>query len=630
MDLVNKARSLPPSPGVYQFKGADGRVIYVGKAKNLRARVRSYFLAGRVEDAKTGSLLREAVDLDTVVVDTEAEALALENSLIKQLQPRFNVLLRDDKTYPYIRLTRERWPRVFVTRRLIQDGAEYFGPYFPASLAHRMVKFIHRYFLVPSCRVDLTRFHPRPCLQFHIHRCLGPCVEGLTTDAAYGEAVQNVRLFLAGRHADLRARLELRRDAAAAADRFEEAAACRDLLTVLNDSQERQKVDQAEGQDADVIGLHREGERAAINLFHVRHGRIVDRREFFWEDLPAADAADGSADAADASTAAGEDGEDGSDAGLIAAFVKQLYLERPYIPARVLLPLDFGDRAALAAALALQRGGKVELLTPQRGAQRALLELAQRNAVHSFTNRFRLGAAAAGQLAADLQTAFGLPAPVRRIECFDISHFQGADTVASMVVWEDGRMKKANYRHYIIRGVAGVDDFRSMEEVVRRRYRRAAAGEAGAAWPSLVLVDGGVGQLHSAQRALRELGAGEQPVAAIAKREEWLYVAGREADPLRLPAHSPVLRAMQTIRDEAHRFAVEFHRRRRHKRLRRTPLLAAAGIGPATARRLLRRFGSVQGVRNATREEWAEVLNARQMAALAAVLAPPPGAAPPE
>lgn len=623
MELVNKARSLPPSPGVYQFKDGDGRVIYVGKAKNLRARVRSYFLAGRVEDAKTGSLLREAMDLDTVVVDTEAEALALENSLIKQLQPRFNVLLRDAKTYPYIRLTRERWPRVYVTRRLLKDGAEYFGPYFPASLAHRMVKFIHRYFLVPSCRVDLTRFHPRPCLQFHIHRCLGPCVEGLTTDGAYGEAVQNVRLFLAGRHADLRARLEGRRDAAAAAERFEEAAACRDLLAILKDSQERQKVDQAEGQDADVVGLHREGERAAINLFHVRHGRIVDRREFFWEDLPLDEERDGSA-------GAGEDGEDGSEAELIAAFVKQLYLERPYIPARVLLPVDFADRAALAAALAVQRGGKVELLTPQRGAQRALLELAQRNAVHSFTNRFRLGAAAGSRLAADLQAAFGLPAPARRIECFDISHFQGADTVASMVVWEDGRMKKSDYRHYIIRGVAGVDDFRSMEEVVGRRYRRAAAGEAGAAWPSLVLVDGGVGQLHAAQRALGELGAREQPLAAIAKREEWLYVAGHEADPLRLPAHSPVLRTMQTIRDEAHRFAVEFHRRRRHRRLRRTPLLAAAGIGPATARRLLRRFGSVQGVRQAPREEWAEVLNARQVAALAEVFAAPPAAASPE
>lgn len=609
MDLIAKVRSLPTSPGVYQFQDAQGQVIYVGKAKNLRARVRSYFLAGRLEDAKTGSLLREAVDLNTVMVDTEAEALALENSLIKELRPRFNVLLRDDKTYPYIRLTRERWPRVYVTRRLVKDGSEYFGPYFPASLAYRIVRFIHRYFLIPSCRVDLTRFQVRPCLQFHIHRCLGPCVEGLTTDAAYAEAVQNVRLFLGGRHGDLQARREARRDGAAAAERFEEAAACRDLLTVLAETRERQKVDRAEGQDADVLGLYREGERAAANLFHVRHGRIVDRREFFWEDLPA----DGE----------GELGEDGPEAALVGALVKQLYLERPYVPGRVLLPVDFSDREALAAALTEQGGARVELLTPQRGAQRALLELAQKNAAHSFANRFRIGEGTGRRRAAELAAAFGVAEPMRRIECFDISHLQGADTVASMVVWEDGGMKKTDYRHYIIRGVAGVDDFRAMEEVVRRRYRRAAAGEPGAEWPSLILIDGGVGQLHAAQRALAELGSGERPIAALAKREERLYVAGQEAAPWQLPAHSPVLRTVQMIRDEAHRFAVEFHRRRRQRRLRRTPLLAARGIGPATARRLLRRFGSLEGVRRAAQAEWGEILSPRQVAALAAVLQAP-------
>lgn len=607
---------------MYQFQDAQGRVIYVGKAKNLRARVRSYFLAGKLEDAKTGSLLREAAGLDTVMVDTEAEALALENSLIKELQPRFNVLLRDDKTYPYIRLTRERWPRVYVTRRLVKDGSEYFGPYFPASLAYRVVRFIHRYFLIPSCRVDLTRFHPRPCLQFHIHRCLGPCVEGLTNDAAYAEAVQNVRWFLGGRHGDLQARLEQRRDQAAAAERFEEAAACRDLLAVLAETQERQKVDRAEGQDADVLGLYREGKRAAANLFHVRRGRIVDRREFFWENLPAGPDPVGLEAGPEEGPADGPaDGpEDGPEAALVAALVKQLYLQRPQVPGRVVLPVDFADREALAEALAAQSGGKVELLTPRRGAQRALLDLAQKNAAHSFVSRFRAEQGAGPRLAAEVAAVFQMAAPARRIECFDISHFQGADTVASMVVWEDGRMKKSAYRHYMIRGVTGVDDFRSMEEVVRRRYRRAAAGEAGADWPSLILIDGGVGQLHAAQRALAELGAEGRAVAALAKREEWLYVAGREAEPMRLPAHSPVLRTVQMIRDEAHRFAVEFHRRRRQKRLRRTPLLAARGIGPATVRRLLRRFGSLEGVRQAPLEQWQEILNPRQAAALAAAL----------
>lgn len=614
MDLQDKVRQLPAAPGVYLFKDATGTVVYVGKAKSLRARVKNYFAAGRPEDAKTGSLVREAVDLDFIVVDNEREALALENNLIKRIKPRFNVLLRDDKTYPYIRLTRERWPRVYVTRRLAGDKSEYFGPYFPASLAHRLVRFVHRYFKIPSCRVDLTRFHPRPCLEYHIHRCLGPCVEGLTSDAAYQEAVQRVRMLLGGKHAELSRELRRQRDEAAAQERFEEAAACRDLLAVVEDAGERQKMARVAGDDADVIGVFREHDRAVANLFHVRHGRVVDRREFFWERLPAEDAAGDGAPAAGA-------------AALLGPLVKQLYLAQPYVPPLILLPEAIEDVDTLAEALAQQSGERVEIAVPQRGAKRAFVELAARNAEHLFRERFRATAPPPRAIAAAVQDALDLPQPPRRIECFDISHFQGSDTVASMVVWEEGGMKKADYRKFIVRGVPGIDDFRAMEEVVGRRYRRLQAERV--PLPSLVLVDGGIGQLHSAERALDALGITAQPLAAIAKREEVLYIAGRESQPLALDHHSPVLHLIQMLRNEAHRFAVTFHRQRRQSRTLRSPLLDVPGVGAATARRLLRHFGSLEAVRAAEPPRLGEVLNPRQVAAVWAHLHPAGGSAQP-
>jgi len=586
---------------VYLFKDSAGQVIYVGKAKSLRARVKNYFAAHRAEDAKTGSLVREASDLDYIVVDNEREALALENNLIKQIKPRFNVLLRDDKTYPYIQLTHERWPRVYVTRRLNDPESEYFGPYFPASLAHRLVHFINRYFKVPSCRVDLTRFHPNACLEYHILRCLGPCVKDLTTEAEYQAAVQRARMLLSGKHAELIRELKGRRDQAAAEERFEEAATYRDLIAVIEDAAERQKMAQVEGDDADVIGLFAADGRAAANLFHVRHGRVVDRREFYWEALP----------------------ENGEDAALLAPLVKQLYLGQPYVPPLILVPGEIEDGEELAAALSQQQRRRVEIAMPQRGSKRALLELAARNAEHLFNQRFRESAPSARAIATTVQDALELPEPPRRIECFDISHFQGADTVASMVVWE-GKMKRADYRKFIVRGVTGVDDFLSMQEVVGRRYRRLQ--EAQAAFPSLILVDGGLGQLHAAAKALHDLGITGQPLAALAKREEVLYIAGRESQPLRLDAHSPVLHLVQMIRDEAHRFAISFHRQRRQRRTLRSPLREIPGVGEAATRRLLRRFGSLRAVQAAGQPELAEVLNRRQVAALWAHLHPSPEA----
>jgi len=606
VDLLDKVRQLPTTAGVYLYKNAEGVVIYVGKAKNLRARVRSYFLEASAANAKTGTLIREAADLDFIVVDNEREALALENNLIKQYLPRFNVLLRDDKTYPYIKLTRETFPRIYVTRRLRQDGAEYFGPYFPAHLAYRIAHFIHKHFLVPSCWVDLTRTHARPCLQYHIHRCLGPCVSGLTSEAVYAEAAKDVRLFLSGKQRDLVRSLEARRDQAAAEERFEQAASYRDLLTTVADLEERQKMASAQQDDADIIGFHREGDRAALNLFHMRRGRVVDRREFFWEDLPAPGAPMNA-------------NEDGVEDEVLGNVLKQIYLAGPkgspgYAPPRILLPAEFEDREPLEELLRERRGGAVEILTPQRGAKKALLELAQRNAVQSFEQRFRVLKPNARVIAESLQDVLGLESTPERIECFDISHFQGAETVASLVVWEKGRMKKSDYRKFLIKGVTGIDDFRSMEEVVTRRYR--ALQEQHQPFPSLVLVDGGLGQLHAAQRALESLQIVNQPLASIAKREEIIYVAGQEQEPVVLDRHSPVLHLIQMIRDESHRFAITFHRQRREKRELRSGLLDVPGIGETTARRLLQHFGSLDAVGRASVEELGVVLNVRQRATL--------------
>ncbi len=608
MDLIDKSRQLPASPGVYLFKNAGGKVIYVGKAKDLRARVRTYFLAGQLETAKTGSLLREAADLESIVVDTEAEALALENTLIKQWQPRFNVLLRDDKTYPYIRLSRERFPRVYVTRRLTDDGSEFFGPFFPAGFAYRLVHFIHKHFLVPSCRVDLTRFHPRPCLEYHIHRCLGPCAEGLTTPERYQQAVADVRLLLAGKQGDLARDLRRRRDEAAAREDFEAAAGLRDLLSVLEDLRQKQKMHAVSGEDADLIGFCREGARAALSLFHLRHGRVVDRREFFWEALPQPEA---------------------GDRELLGALLKQIYLQQPYLPPRIAAPLEFEDRELLAAALSQQRGAHVEIVVPQRGDKRALLTLAAKNARLAFQRRFRSAApaeqAAAGWQALAAALALPLGSEPGRIECFDISHFQGAETVAAMTVWDAGALRRSDYRKFKLRGVVNaVDDFRSLEEVVRRRYQRRLA--EGAPLPNLVLIDGGIGQLHAAHKALLDLGLGSLPLASLAKREELVYVLGRESSPLRLdPAP---LRTLQLLRDEAHRFAITFHRRRRGQATLRSELLAVPGVGPASVRKLLARFGSLAAVRAASPEDLAQVLPAARARTLWRRLREVPGEIP--
>ncbi len=582
--LPTKGEALPNRPGVYIFKDGEGRPVYVGKAKSLRQRVRSYFQESRPSDEKRDRLLDAACDLETILVDNEKEAMALENNLIKQFKPRYNVLLRDDKTYPYIKLTaQERFPRVYVTRRLKRDGSLYFGPYFPANLAHRIVDLIHRRFLVPSCTVDLTRTHPRPCLQYYIKRCQGPCVEGLTTPERYAEAARDVRWLLEGRESDLVRDLHQRMIGASESQHYEEAGRYRDLITTIEQLRERQKMAASRGDDLDVFGFHQEGSQVAVNLFHLRGGRVVDRREFFWEEL-----------------------DQFIPPEFFSSLLKQIYLDQQHLPDEIHTPVEFDDREILEEHLLEKRGRPVRILMPQGGRRRALLELVAKNARHSFERRFRVLKPRSREMLEGLAEVLDLPEPLRRIEAFDVSHIQGTDVVASMVVWEDTGMKKADYRRFLIKAGAHNDDFASMKEVVGRRYRRLRDEKK--AMPDLVLVDGGLGQLHAAAQALEEHEIINQPVVSIAKREEVLYLLGRESEPVRLDRHSPVLHLVQQIRDEAHRFAVSFHRSRRARRTLTTDLVKIPGVGEKTARKLLDQFGSLGALRGLTAEELSQVV----------------------
>jgi excinuclease ABC subunit C len=596
MDLEQKIRTLPTGPGVYLYKDADGTVIYVGKAKNLRSRVRSYLLEANQAHAKTGSLMREAVDVDYILVANEHEALALENNLIKQRKPRFNILLRDDKTYPYVKLTlADRHPKVFVTRRLRKDGGAYYGPYFPGNLAYRIAELIHRSFLLPSCKLDLSRYYPRPCLQHYIKRCLGPCVEGLTTPEAYAEAVRDAQLFLEGRGAELGKQLEQRMMEAAANEQYELAARYRDQLITVDQLGEKQRIASAEEDDADLFGYHFEGGMLAVNLFHVRGGKIVDRRELFWEDLAELELGAGGED-----EALPRERAEFEAPAFFSALLKQLYLDQPYVPRSIFVPVDFPDRATLASLLS-KRGRQVEIAVPQRGEKRSMLDLAGTNAKQSYDQRFRVLKPSERAIAESLEDTLMLPELPTRIECFDISHIQGAETVASMVVWEQGGMKKSDYRKFQVRTVTGVDDFASMREIVGRRYKRLQ--EEGKPMPSLVLIDGGLGQLRAAAAALEELGLTTQPLASIAKREELIYVHGglhgSEEEPIVLERRSPVLHLIQRIRDESHRFAITYHRKRREMRDRSSELTEIAGVGARTRIRLVEHFGSVRKIAEA-------------------------------
>ena len=583
MTLEEKLKTLPLSPGVYLHKDEAGKIIYVGKAKNLRHRVRSYFQSSRGHDRKTRELVRRIADLEFIVTDNEVEALVLESNLIKQHKPRFNVLLKDDKQYPHLKLTiNEPFPRVMITRRIQRDGALYFGPFLPASLARRTIDLINRSFQLRTCDIEIDGKLPRPCLEYHIKRCLGPCVKGLCTPAEYQESVRDVRLLLEGKNKELADTLEARMMQASEEMRFEMAAKYRDLRKTVLAIAEQQKMATSPERDVDIFGYYHEGARLALQLFTMREGKIVGRREFFWEDLP----------------------EDSFDPSQFLSEVLAQYYSTDYVPREIHVPVDFEDREVLEKALSERRGRRVHILDPQRGEKRDLIDLVEKNAKLAFEQRFRVLQPDMERVLEELQEALELPRFPAHIESFDISNISGAENVAGMVVCENGKMNRAEYRRFKIKTVEGANDFASMHEAVFRRYRRLL--DEGKPLPDLVMIDGGKGQLGAAAAAVRELDLEALPMIGVVKpprrhnQVSHLLVKGREHEPIFLDSHSPVLRLIQMIRDETHRTAVAYHRKRRELRDFTSELSEIPGVGEKRKTRLLRNLGSIQRVASAS------------------------------
>jgi len=573
--VEERIRALPDRPGIYVFRDANGEALYVGKAKSLRKRAFHYI--GPQADARLQTMTEEAAELEFVAADTEAEALLLENQWIKHARPRYNIRLRDDKTYPYLKLTTaEEWPRLVFTRRIGDDGAAYFGPFLPGGLARRAIKLVQKLFKVRVCHIPIDGSLPRPCLYHDMHRCLGPCVAGLTTWDEYRHAVDQARLFLAGRHEELARNLRREMETAAESLAFERAAQVRDLLAEVEEVQGRQKLASVRGEDVDVYGFHVAGGNATVVVLVMRGGQVLDRRELFWEREGAVEPA-----------------------RLLAELLPQIYDTTTFIPKEIHLPLPVEGVEALEEWLSQRKGERVYVRFPARGEKAQRIELAKHNAQLAHRRRFR-GQAEEHPGAAALAHHLGLQEPPQRIEGFDISHFQGGETVASMVVWEAGKMRKSDYRTFNVRDLTGPDDPASIGQAVERRYKRILA-EVGA-MPDLILIDGGRTQLNAALQSLTALGVEETPVVALAKREEEIYVPGVPV-PLRLPRKDAGLQLLQQVRDEAHRFAVSRHRRRRDKRTLVSRLDQLRGIGPERRKQLLQRFGSFSGVLAASREE---------------------------
>lgn len=587
MTLDEKIQNLPVQPGCYLHKGERGEILYVGKAKNLRNRVRQYFQNSRAMDAKTQELVARITDVEIIVTDTEVEALVLESNLIKRHKPRFNVMLKDDKSYPHLKLTvDEEFPRILKTRRIEKDGAAYFGPYLPASLADKTVKLINREFQLRTCSDDvyeLYRKAGRPCMEYQIKRCAGPCQKDLCKPEHYRESVNDVLLMLQGKDVELAENLEQRMLVAAEEMRFEQAAKYRDLLRTIRALSEHQKMMSKFDQDIDTFGYYREGHQLALHLFTMREGRIVGRREFYWEDVPV----------------------EGFDPSVfLGTVLEQYYTIGNYVPLEIHVPVDWENRELLEDALSEKRGKKVRILDPQRGRKRELIDLVEKNARIGFDQRFRVLRPDWGKVLVDLQELLGLPHFPQRIESFDVSHFQGSDNVAAMVVCVDGEMRKNEYRKFIIKSVEGADDFASMREAVSRRYGRLIREDK--QLPDLIFIDGGKGQLSASSAAMHELGLAEIPLVGIVKprgrHEEisHLLVQGRTGEPVYLEQTSPVMRLVRLIRDETHRFTVSFHRQRRANRDFQSELTSIPGVGEILKERLLRNFGSLTRVSKAS------------------------------
>src|SRR5688572_4632597 len=601
-DLKEQIARLPEQPGVYVWASATGEALYVGKARSLRDRVRSY-LGAHGLSPRHDALLEEIGRLDVILTDSVMEALALENNLIKQRMPKYNILLRDDKNYPYLQLTTsEPFPRVLVARSVEKTGDFYAGPFLPAKLARRTMTLAHRLFGIRSCNEVITGRRARPCLEFDIKRCIAPCVGEICSEERYGVAVASTRLLLEGRNDELAATLRERMVDAAGNERYEEAAQLRDAMRTVQVLRDRQqKVATAQLGDRDVFGLKVGPSGSAIHVFAMRGGRVVERVELATDPDSIAGL----------STVLGAGGA----ADVLQAALAQFY-EMRVPPSEINLPAEIEDCEAMEQWLSARAGRRVKILVPQRGDKRALVELATRNAELAYRTRFNEITAAHFDALETLRSVIGLPSIPRRIDCFDISTIQGSETVASMVVCEDGRMKKSEYKKFRIKGVDSrplQDDFAAMREVVQRRYRKVL--EEGGPFPDLILIDGGRGQLSAAYDALEQTGLGNLVAVGIAKKEEVLFTRERP-EPIVLPEHDPALLLIQRIRDEAHRFAVTFHRRARSMRDLRSELDAVPGIGPRRRRALLTTFGSLAGVRRATREELESVVGARAASAV--------------
>jgi len=573
--IAAKLPHLPESPGVYLWKDAEGVVLYVGKAKRLRSRVRSYYATDHLESVKTRALMRQAVDVETIVVPTEAHALILEANLIKEYRPRFNIALRDDKSYPYIKVTvQEPFPRVFVTRRLVDDGAKYFGPYTDVGHMRRALNVVKRIFTVRSCNYDMPRERPeRACLDYHIGRCKAPCILAQSQED-YCAMIDEVVLFLDGRADEVIRRVRDRMDDAARTLDFERAAELRDALRHLERMEEPTIIVEVEGADRDVIGYARDGDDACVAILRIRKGKLLARDHRFVENI---------------------EGED--DAAVLSAYLARTYVTSDERASELLVPFDFEDREAIEASA---RGTRV--FAPQRGPRRELVDLAQQNARH-LLEELKLSTLESDERATnpvyELGRELGLQRLPRSFVCFDISTAQGTDTVGSCVWFENGRPRRAEYRKFKVKSVVGTDDFASMSEVVGRYFRRRIDEQK--PLPDLVVIDGGKGQLGAAADAVRALGLESLQLVSLAKREEEIFVLGR-SESVRLSRRSPGLRMLQQARDEAHRFAVTYNRQRRSIRTVTSELLTIPGIGPSKRRLLLQTFGSVQGVRDATVE----------------------------
>ncbi len=595
--IEEKLKMLPRSAGIYIHKNGAGKIIYVGKAKNLRNRVRSYFQSSRNHDPKTRQLVKLIADFEFIVVDNEVEALILESNLIKKHKPRFNVFLKDDKSYPHLKITNEPFPKVVITRKIVRDGSDYFGPFLPATVARNTLNLINRAFQLRTCEIEIDGKLPRPCLEYHLKRCLGPCVKGLCTQDEYLEAAADVKILLEGKNKELARSLEKRMWQFSDEGKYELAARYRDLHKTVVALSETQKMATTAERDVDIFGFYRERQRLALQLFTMREGRIIGRREFFWEDLPEDDAFNASE--------------------FLGQVISQYY-STDYVPREIHVPQDFEDRGLLEAALTERKGRRVRIVDPKRGKNKHLVNLVEANAKIAFEQRFRVLKPDIEKVLEELQEVLELPHFPERIESFDISNISGSENVAGIVTFENGKPARSQYRRFIIRTVEGSNDFASINEAVYRRYKRSLDEQT--PLPQVIFIDGGKGQLSAAAAAMQSLDLTQIMLVGLVKPPKrhsqisHLLIFGREDHPIDFDRNSQAFRLILQIREETHRTAVEFHRKRREKRDFSSELSEIPGIGAKRKMKLLRSLGSIERIAKASIEELRPFVGAKAAA----------------